>query len=69
MIDHEPHADLRHFTFRELLAQRALARRALRRGCNRAAAHALIAAIDAALETRRKRIFDKRSASAPGAEF
>ncbi len=66
MTADEPHTDLRHFSFRELFAQRALAQKAFRRGRNPEAAKALIAAIDAALEARRERVFAKRSSNTSG---
>ncbi|MEO0398275.1 MAG: hypothetical protein AAF224_02505 [Pseudomonadota bacterium] len=53
---------LRHFTFRELLSHRAIAERAVRLGRHRTASRALIAAINAELEQRRERIFEKWSA-------
>ncbi|MGF1545419.1 MAG: hypothetical protein ACFB00_13155 [Parvularculaceae bacterium] len=58
-------ADLDCFSFRELLGQRALATRAIRRGRNVEASERLIARIDVALERRRLRIWAKRSADAP----
>ncbi|MEM6413680.1 MAG: hypothetical protein AAF720_03385 [Pseudomonadota bacterium] len=52
---------LKHFTFRELLSQRSIAERAVRRNRNVEASMALIEAINTELELRRERIFEKRS--------
>lgn len=54
------------FTFRELAQQRRLAVRAVRRGRNPQEARRLIARIEAELEARRARLFDRRGRDAPG---
>ncbi len=56
---------LKHLTFRELLAARRLAQRAVSRGRNPARAQALAAAIEGELAERKDRIWARRSADAP----
>ncbi|MEL6359528.1 MAG: hypothetical protein AAFR21_00480 [Pseudomonadota bacterium] len=56
---------LSHFSFRELLGQRSLAERAISRGRNLDASHALVARIDAELDRRRKIVWERRSRHAP----
>ncbi|MEM9734106.1 MAG: hypothetical protein AAF903_11570 [Pseudomonadota bacterium] len=49
----DPNNPLAQLTHRELLANRAMARRAAKRGRNRAKSEALVEAIEAELERRR----------------
>ncbi len=65
-IGRRPDTVLSAFTFRELLAQRRLAERAIRRGRAPESARALLARIDAELAERRERLFARRGALPPG---
>ncbi|EFL89639.1 hypothetical protein [Ahrensia sp. R2A130] len=52
-------SSLSHLTFRELLANRARARRAVSRGRNRASSQRLLSEIEAELESRKQRKADR----------
>ena len=56
---------LRHLTFRQLLASKSLARRAARKGPNRARAQAMIRRIEKELESRRKLKWSNIATSLP----
>lgn len=53
------------FTFRELVRQRRLAERAIRRGRNPEEARALVERIEAELAARRARLMDRRAEGVP----
>ena len=56
---------LPHLTWRELMASRALAAKAMRRGRNRARSQAMLARIEAEIERRRQRRRDRLFANVP----
>ena len=56
---------LEHLTWRELMANRAMARSAVRRGRNRVRSEALARRIEAEIERRRLRRRDRLVASVP----
>ncbi len=59
---------LAHFSFRELISQRAIAARGRRRRADATACDRLIEAIDAELERRRTRVWARRNKDAPHIE-
>ncbi|MEN0041764.1 MAG: hypothetical protein AAF764_10605 [Pseudomonadota bacterium] len=56
---------LQHLTYRELLANRAKARRAVSRGRNRSASQRLLSDIEAELDRRRQRKADRLYSGLP----
>ena len=63
------HLNYRYFSFRELLTQRKLAEKALRRNCNSERVGQIISIIDEELEKRRKINFSNADELIPQVNF